>query len=340
MMAQVVKCYFCGGSKLRYIPVGGKMTIQCLRCGATGPKASNTSENPKEEALALWNRRYMPNEPRRTGAEIKAKDGTDKEPERKTPKQRYYESKREASDKTEASQKQEPKPKAETKQKPKAAPKPKPEPKRSTVERRICAECGQPFLVGGPYGNSPRAKYCSIVCKKRRDSRVEREKDMAKRMEGHSGFATCKHCGKVYRVGLPGQRRINSRYCSKECKEKHNDALKLERKKEAREANLAEISCGWCGKPFTPGEEGGRGKGSKYCSVECSRKANDAMSNAVKRAKNAENASEHPTVTTKCSVCGKDFERPRGKRIQVCSEECAAERRRGYMRTYMERKRA
>lgn len=336
-MTTVVSCGHCGCRKMHYVQIGGRWAVQCSACGATGGRASEHSANPKEEALALWNRRYFP--PNAKGASAKAEAvRPDGDENRKTPKQRYYESKREASDKTEASQ--EPKPKAETKQKPKAAPKPKPEPKRSTVERRICAECGQPFLVGGPYGNSPRSKYCSIVCKKRRDSRVEREKDMAKRMEGHSGFATCKHCGKVYPVGRAGQRRINSRYCSKECKEKHNDALKLKREKEARKANLAEISCGWCGKPFTPGEEGGRGKRSKYCSVECSRKANDAMSNAVKRAKNAKNASEHPTVTTQCSVCGKDFERPRGKRAQVCSEECAAERRRGYMRTYMERKRA
>jgi 5-methylcytosine-specific restriction endonuclease McrA len=112
------------------------------------------------------------------------------------------------------------------------------------AEERVCAHCGNRFLVEPSYARIRGRKYCSLACT--REAQAPRP-------------ATCEQCGKEF---IPPNRGLGiGRFCSHRCHRDHQHAT---------EPRRVEFSCLMCGTTFSRPISWVRKDGKpKYCSRPC-----------------------------------------------------------------------
>lgn len=129
---------------------------------------------------------------------------------------------------------------------------------------------------------------------------------------------TCKECGKEF-VPQYGQ----SRYCSRECREKA-----IKKREHGQHGEKTTKKCAHCGKEFEPER-----KDIKYCSEECREEAHRTMM----RERYHKKKSDREVLVKKCIVCGKEFTTDNDRRA-ICSAECRKKRRLQIASDYKKRK--
>lgn len=146
---------------------------------------------------------------------------------------------------------------------------------------KICAQCGTEFQT-----NYKSQKYCSTECGH----------------EAHRGRTVytkiCLYCGKEFTTIHP-----KYRYCSSTCGSRH-----------AADQRRGEYFCEYCGKPRYSDHPGR----TRYCSVECARKAQAIEAYSRKKEHEAERQAAHIKVCPQCKrIFVAEF-----MHQQYCSSEC------------------
>lgn len=120
------------------------------------------------------------------------------------------------------------------------------------------------------------------------------KKQRAKRKDCLDVPLDCKQCGTEFLAKSSEIRRGRGKFCSKECYVTHKIANNA----------LVQVECQTCGKAMKMYQV--QAKSRRFCSSECSAK------------------SRRSTVTSKCKLCGKEFDSWQSNARQFCSRKCSS----------------